>query len=258
MYIICFCKIKINICLFCFSLVKPVPFVPGVVAAPTALATALQAGSGAALPTPLHAVFGAAQIIPLPAGGGTVPALPDPLPVGPCDIRNGRLVAAGGAVAVALPPPSIAGAAAVSSSSSLATCDIALQYQRLYEQQRDLSPLTHPNNHCATTAATAAAAASDAANSSVELRRPSGAIHLLDGRGMLPTYPPPPADYRLSAAGPHPPPPSSSVPVLTAVHAVNGSSDPNYQYLRNGETYLGPEYCTTTLPHKVYRHRRRI
>jgi hypothetical protein len=256
--------------------VKAIPSVPGIVAAPAELAMALQAGSGLNQPAqvdPLQTGRKAAQPASpgssratqpaqvallqtgrkaaQPASPGssraTQPAQPLLRPVSPCDIRNGRLAAGDSAspAAAALPPPSIAGmAAAAVLSSPVATCDMALEYQRLYEEQRDLSPLNHlNNNHCATSAVAASATLQPAAPAVGSHdgavircpRRPSAGLYVMDGGSLSRS-----ADYRLS--GHH----ETGKPA----RAASGGRDPNYQYVRKGETYLGPEY-STTLPHKV-------
>ncbi len=236
---------------------------------------------------------GVAQAALLPSGGGggvAQAALFPPGVVGggdgPSHILNGRLARHAGPpplpLTAALPPPSAAAAPGV------VNCDIALQYQRLFEEQRDLSPLTQQlNNHCATSASTAAPAAVapptakcpppspgqqqrrlSAPNNGPQVvgghrraatlasrRRSSAAVQRKTGRSPesspLSTYPPPPSDYGLPVTQSS----SSSFPVPVCcpspeslAHRCRAGPE---LYLRNGETYIGPDYSTTTLPHRV-------
>jgi hypothetical protein len=215
-----------------------------------------------------------------PGGGGVAQAALFP-PDGPSQILNGRLARHAGPpplpLAAALPPPSAAAAAGV------ANCDIALQYQRLFEEQRDLSPLTQQlNNHCATSATAAAPAVApptakcppsspgqqqrrlSAPNNGPQAvggnrraatlasrRRSSAAVQRKTGRSPesppLSTYPPPPSDYGLPVTQSFPVPVCSPSPESLAHRCRAGPE----LYLRNGETYIGPDYSTTTLPHRV-------
>jgi hypothetical protein len=227
---------------------------------------------------------GVAQAALFPTGGGVVAAQAALFPPGggggdgPSHILNGRLALHAGLPV--LPTPSAATAAA-----GVANCDIALQYQRLFEEQRDLSPLTQQlNNHCATSAATAAPAVApptakcppsspdqqqrrlSAPNNGPQAvggnrraatlasrRRSSAAVQRKTGRSPesspLSTYPPPPSDYGLpvtqSSTSSFPVPVCSPSPESLA-HRCRPEL-----YLRNGETYIGPDYSTTTLPHRV-------
>ncbi len=234
---------------------------------------------------------GVAQAAPLHPGGGgggvTQAALLPPGGDGPSHILNGRLARHAGQpplpLAAALPPPHSAATAA----AGVVNCDIALQYQRLFEEQRDLSPLTlQLNNHCATSAATAAPAVApptakcppsspdqqqrrlSAPNNGPQAvggnrraatlasrRRSSAAVQRKAGRSPesspLSTYPPPPSDYGLpvtqSSSSSFPVPVCSPSPESLAHRCRAGPE----LYLRNGETYIGPDYSTTTLPHRV-------
>jgi hypothetical protein len=217
---------------------------------------------------------GVAQAALLPPGGGVD---------GPSHILNGRLARHAGPpplpLAAALPPPHSAAAAA----AGVANCDIALQYQRLFEEQRDLSPLTQQlNNHCATSATAAAPAVApttakypppspgqqqrrlSAPNNGPQVvggnrraatlasrRRSSAAVQRKAGRSPesppLSTYPPPPSDYGLPVTQSFPVPACSPSPESLAHRCRAGPE----LYLRNGETYIGPDYSTTTLPHRV-------
>jgi hypothetical protein len=214
-----------------------------------------------------------AALLP-PCGGGD----------GTSHILNGRLARHAGPpplpLAAALPPP-----LAAASAPGVVNCDIALQYQRLFEEQRDLSPLTQQlNNHCATSA-TAAAPAAVAPPSTAKCppsspgqqqrrlsapnngpqavggnrraatlasrRRSSAAVQRKAGRSPesspLSTYPPPPSDYGLPVTQSFPVPACSPSPESLAHRCRAGPE----LYLRNGETYIGPDYSTTTLPHRV-------
>jgi hypothetical protein len=267
----------INNFALCCSVLKPMvpPPVP------------LSPSDSSALPA---ASCGVAQAALFPPGGGGVPpgggggvaqaALFPPGGVGggdgPSHILNGRLARPAGPPA--LPPPSAAAAPGV------ANCDIALQYQRLFEEQRDLSPLTQQlNNHCATSASTAAPAVApttakcppsspgqqqrrlSAPNNGPQAvggnrraatlasrRRSSAAVQRKTGRSPessspLSTYPPPPSDYGLPVTQSFPVPACSLSPESLARRCRAGPE----LFLRNGETYIGPDYSTTTLPHRV-------
>jgi len=216
-----------------------------------------------------------ASLISTPGGGD------------PCDILNGRLQRPSCppplALAASLPLPSVDGANSVASPVA-ATCDIALQYQRLFEEQRDLSPLTHFNNHCATTATADNPAAAptakcpppsplaaiqqrrmSATNNGTHVaggniraakraprRRSSASVPLKAGKSPVSppsTYLPPPCDFSQPLAQST----SSYVPVSLAqpyAHICGRESDWPEMYLRNGETYIGPDHATT-LPHRV-------